>query len=145
MIQAFVRAGAFVPMAKVVQTTRDYSSRSIDLHYYHDASVATARGKLYDDDGEPAGSYEHGKYEIVRFASSLGDGRLEIRFDTETGQHYRPAARIFALKVHRVATRPRALTVDGRGAPFRWDAGGKLLEVGVPLKPGQPKKVVVAL
>jgi alpha-glucosidase (family GH31 glycosyl hydrolase) len=79
------------------------------------------------------------------FGGSLGDGRLEIRFDTETGQHYRPAARTFALKVHRVATRPRALTVDGRGAPFRWDAGGKLLEVGVPLKPGQPKKVVVAL
>jgi alpha-glucosidase/oligosaccharide 4-alpha-D-glucosyltransferase len=145
MIQAVVRAGAFVPMAKVVHTTRDYSCRNIDLHYYHDASVPTARGRLYDDDSETAGAYEQGKYKIVRFASSFGDGRLEIRFDTETGQHYRPAARIFALKVHRVATRPRALTVDERSAPFRWDARSKLLEVGVPLKPGQPKKVVVAL
>jgi hypothetical protein len=47
--------------------------------------------------------------------------------------------------VHRVATPPRAVTVDGRSAPFRWDAGGKLLEVAVPLKRGQPAKVVVAL
>jgi alpha-glucosidase/oligosaccharide 4-alpha-D-glucosyltransferase len=30
-------------LAKVVQSTRDYSSRSIDLYYYHDASVATTR------------------------------------------------------------------------------------------------------
>ena len=40
-IPVYVRAGAFIPMAKVVQTTRDYSTRNIDLHYYHDASVAS--------------------------------------------------------------------------------------------------------
>jgi alpha-glucosidase/oligosaccharide 4-alpha-D-glucosyltransferase len=144
-IPVFVRAGAFVPMAKVVRSTDDYSTRDIDLHYYHDASVASAAGKLYDDDGETAGAYEQGKYEIVSFAGKFGDGRLEIGIDTETGKQYRPMARTFALKVHGATTRPRAVTVDGRRSNFRWDARRKLVEVAVPMRPGQPGRVAISL
>ncbi|MGH8855401.1 MAG: hypothetical protein ACREWI_14120 [Telluria sp.] len=82
-IPVYVRAGAFVPMTRVVQSTRDYTGRQIDLHYYHDASVPASSGKVYDDDGETAGAHEAGKYEIVRFASRYAGGRLEIGFDTE--------------------------------------------------------------
>jgi alpha-glucosidase/oligosaccharide 4-alpha-D-glucosyltransferase len=37
-VPVYVRAGAFIPMAKVVQSTRDYNTKHIELHYYHDAS-----------------------------------------------------------------------------------------------------------
>jgi alpha-glucosidase/oligosaccharide 4-alpha-D-glucosyltransferase len=144
-IPVFVRAGAFVPLAKVVQSTRDYSTRQIDLHYYHDASVPEASGKLYDDDGETAHAFEQGKYEIVRFASKAGGGKLEISVNTETGNQARPLARAFALKVHNVGAKPRGVTIDGRKAAFTWDAKRKQLDVSVPARPRLQAKVAIDL
>jgi alpha-glucosidase/oligosaccharide 4-alpha-D-glucosyltransferase len=144
-IPVFVRAGAFVPMAKVVQTTRDYTGRQIDLHYYHDASVAASGGKLYDDDGETAGAFEQGKYEIVRFASRYAAGRLEVAFETETGKDYVPAERGFSLKVHNVQARPRSVTLDGRAVAVNWNAKHKLLDVTVPARRQLKAKVAIVL
>jgi alpha-glucosidase/oligosaccharide 4-alpha-D-glucosyltransferase len=144
-IPVFVRAGAFVPMAKVVQSTRDYSTREIDLHYYHDGAVKAATGKLYDDDGETAQAFEAGKYEIVRFASRNEGGKLEISLATETGKAATPIARTFALKVHNVAARPRSVSIGGRAAPFKWDARRNLLEVAVPLRMRQSALVSIGL
>ncbi|MEM8513812.1 oligosaccharide 4-alpha-D-glucosyltransferase [Massilia sp. MP_M2] len=148
-IPVYVRAGAFVPMAKVVQTTRDYTGRQIDLHYYHDASIETSNGKLYDDDGETAGAFAAGKYEIVRFTSRLletdGKARLEIGFATETGNAMTAAERGFSLKVHNVVAKPRAVTVDGRAVRFVFNAQQHLLEVPVAAKKGQAAQVVIML
>ena len=148
-IPVYVRAGAFVPMAKVVQTTRDYTGREIDLHYYHDASVSASSGKMYDDDGETAGAYEQGKYEIVRFDSKYtemsADKRLEIGFRTETGKAMQAKERAFALKVHNVRAKPRGVTVDGRAARFVFNAQQHLLEVQVPARRGQAAQVAIEL
>ncbi|MEW7847720.1 TIM-barrel domain-containing protein [Massilia aurea] len=148
-IPVYVRAGAFVPMAKVVQTTRDYTGSHIDLHYYHDASVSTSSGKLYDDDGETAGAYEAGKYEIVRFTSRFaaveGKAHLEIGFATETGKAMAAVERGFSLKVHNVTAKPRAVTVDGRAVRFAFNAQQNLLEVPVAAKKGQAAQVLVTL
>ncbi len=144
-IPVYVRAGAFIPMAKVVQTTRDYSTRSIDLHYYHDASVASGEGKMYDDDGETADAYAKGKYEIVRFASSYANGKLEIGLQTETGKALLPAERGFALKVHNVERKPRAVAVDGRAVAFTWNSRHKLLEVPLAARKQPASKVAITL
>jgi alpha-glucosidase/oligosaccharide 4-alpha-D-glucosyltransferase len=144
-IPVYVRAGAFVPMAKVVQTTRDYSTRQIDLHYYHDASVASGAGSMYDDDGETADAYAKGKYEIVRFASRHADGKLEVKLQTETGKAQAPSERGFSLKVHNVEKKPRAVTVDGRAAQFSWNGKHQLLEVPVAARKQPSAKVSVTL
>ncbi len=144
-IPVYVRAGAFIPMAKVVQTTRDYSTRNIDLHYYHDASVKRGEGKMYDDDGETADAYAKGKYEIVRFASSFADGKLEIALQTETGKAQTAAERGFALKVHNVGRKPRAVTVDGRAVAFNWNGKHQLLEVPLAARKQPAAKVSIAL
>ncbi|WP_312516176.1 TIM-barrel domain-containing protein [Massilia sp.] len=144
-IPVYVRAGAFVPMAKVVQTTRDYNSRQIDLHYYHDASVPASNGKLYDDDGETANAFEAGKYEIVRFTSRHQDGKLAIGFATETGKAMAAAERGFSLKVHNVRSKPRAVTLGGSAARFTWNAQQHLLEVSIPARKGQDAQVAITL
>jgi oligosaccharide 4-alpha-D-glucosyltransferase len=131
-IPTYVRAGAFIPLAQPVQSTRDYSSARLDLHYWHDPAVASASGKLYDDDGHTAHAWEAGKYELVRFASRYADGRLLISVTPEAGAHATPTARRFALKVHNVAARPRAVLADGRAVPFSWDAQRRLLAVELP-------------
>jgi len=50
-IPIFVRGGSFIPMVKPVQTTRNYSTDKLQLHYYYDTEVSASQGKLYDDDG----------------------------------------------------------------------------------------------
>ena len=144
-IPVYVRAGAFVPMAKVVQSTRDYSTRHIDLHYYHDASVAGGEGMMYDDDGETADAHAKGKYEIVRFASSFADGRLEIGLQTETGKAQAPSERGFALKVHNVEKKPRGVAVDGRAVTYSWNSRHKLLEVLLAPRKQPASKVAITL
>ena len=50
-IPVLVRAGSFVPMTGEIQTTRDYSSEKLAVHYYADDSVERSTGVMYDDDG----------------------------------------------------------------------------------------------
>jgi oligosaccharide 4-alpha-D-glucosyltransferase len=144
-IPTYVRAGAFVPLAAPVQSTEDYSTRKLELHYWHDAGVGSAAGQLYDDDGRTAGAYEAGKYEIVRFSSRLSEGRLAIGLAPETGKAATATAREFALKVHNVASKPRAVMAGGKALPFRWDASKSLLEVNLPTVRAAALEVAIAL
>jgi len=131
-IPTFVRAGAFVPLAPVVQTTRDYTGKTLELHYWHDASVSASDGKLYDDDGATAHAFEAGKYTLVHFTSKFADRRLDFKLQTERGANATSTARTFALKVHNVAARPRAVEAGGKALPFTWNAARRLLEVQLP-------------
>jgi alpha-glucosidase (family GH31 glycosyl hydrolase) len=144
-IPTYVRAGAFVPLAKVVQSTRDYSTRALDLHYYHDATVASSSGQLYDDDGKTPNAFEAGKYELVRFSSRADADRLEIGLQPETGANYAASSHSFALKVHNVGRKPRAVQVGGKALAFRWDAGKRLLEVALPALRQAPMQVAITL
>ena len=144
-LPVYVRAGAFIPMAKVVQTTRDYSTAHIDLHYYHDASVGAGAGKLYDDDGATAQAYEQGKYELLRFASKLQGRSLVLRIDSEVGTQYQRPERSIALQVHNVTTRPALVRVDGRPATFAWDEAAKVLNVALPASSQPGRSVAITL
>jgi alpha-glucosidase (family GH31 glycosyl hydrolase) len=144
-IPTFVRAGAFIPLAPPVQSTRDYSTAKLDLHYWHDAGVTASQGHLYDDDGRTAHAYESGKYELVRFASRLADGRLDLTIAPETGAAATPTARTFDLKVHNVAAKPRAVRAGGKPVAFRWDAQRRVLDVPLPAVRGAALEVAVTL
>jgi alpha-glucosidase (family GH31 glycosyl hydrolase) len=144
-IPVYVRAGAFVPLAKVVQSTRDYSSRSLELHYWHDASVKASSGQLYDDDGKTRGAFEAGKYELVRFSSRADGGKLEIGLHPEAGARYSPPSHSFALNVHNVARKPRSVQAGGKPLKFRWNAQRRLLEVALPLLRQAPMVVTITL
>ncbi len=89
-IPVFVRGGAVVPMAKAKQNTTEYSTKHIDLHYYHDATVAAGSGKLYDDDGVTPNAFEKGEFEILHFASRFSGKRLTIDLSAERGSNRRP-------------------------------------------------------
>jgi len=144
-IPTYVRAGAFIPLAKVVHSTSEYTGRALELHYYHDASVTDAKGQLYDDDGATAHAFEAGKSTLVRFDSRLADGRLQIGLQAQRGANATPAARQFALKVHNVGARPRAVQLGGKALPFTWNAGRRLLEVTLPALADAPLQVNVTL
>jgi oligosaccharide 4-alpha-D-glucosyltransferase len=144
-IPTYVRAGAFVPLAKVVQSTRDYDSHALELHYWHDAGVTSASGELYDDDGKTANAYEAGKYELVRFSSRADAGSLEIGLQPEAGAGTSASSRVFTLKVHNVAHKPRAVQVGGKALAYRWNADRRRLEVDLPPLREAPMRVAITL
>jgi alpha-glucosidase (family GH31 glycosyl hydrolase) len=144
-IPTFVRAGAFIPLAEVVHSTRDYTGKALELHYYHDASATSSAGHLYDDDGATAHAFEAGKYTLVRFTSKLDGERLEIGLQPERGASATPMARSFALKVHNVGARPRAVQAGGKSLSFTWNAGRRLLEVNLPPLADAAMAVTIAL
>ena len=144
-IPVYVRAGAFIPMAKPMHNTGEYSTKALELHYYHDASAKAGSGQLYDDDGETAQAYEQGKYQLLHFASKLQGRTLNLSVKTETGAHAAVAARSIELVVHHVAAQPSAIKVDGASANGRWDAAKRQLTVQLPASAAIERKVSIAL
>lgn len=144
-IPVYVRGGAFIPMTKVVQSTRDYNTRHLELHYYHDASVSAGSGKLYDDDGSSANAYEQGQYELLAFASKLQGRELAIKIDSATGKQYQRPDRSIALQVHNVSRAPTVVRVDGKAVIFVWDETSKVLSVAMPASSAASRNVSITL
>lgn len=130
-IPVYVKAGSFVPLAKLVQTTDDYSTQTLELHYYHDASVALSSGKLYDDDGKTPNAYEKGDYQILHFASKADGKDLALSLHAEIGKLQQALPRHIALTIHGIAQRPQRVSINRHAVAYRWDAKQKLLQVPV--------------
>lgn len=118
-IPVFARAGAFVPMAPLVQSTREYSTAKLELHHWTDASVAQASGRMYEDDGASRTAIEDGRHELLRFTATRADGELAIAFERAGGDYAgRPAVREITLVLHGWAQAPASLEVDGQAQAF---------------------------
>ncbi|RZT91836.1 oligosaccharide 4-alpha-D-glucosyltransferase [Ancylomarina subtilis] len=142
-IPVYVRAGSFVPMAKLVQSTVDYSSKHIDLHYYHAGTVAEGHGYLFDDDGQTPDAFEKGNYEKINFTSRADKKNLTIRFDSEKGTNFSAVDREFELIIHNIIREPRKVKLAGKKADFSWNAQKNLLSVRVKIKSGDANTVNV--
>ena len=112
-IPVYVRAGSFVPMVPLVQTTRDYSSENLQLHYYADASVKTASGMMFDDDGADGRSLELGQFETLRFDARQDDG-LELTLEQSGRYDGMPASRRVELIVHNWIGEPAGVRIADR-------------------------------
>lgn len=125
-IPVLVRGGSFVPMTDVVETTRDYSSDELTVHYYADAGITQSRGQMYEDDGESRGSLADGHFELLSFeANRDGDSlTIELQRDGE-GYEGMPAERNITFIIH------------------NWSAGLAGLQFGdseIPIKRNLPRQ-----
>ncbi|MEM6512230.1 MAG: TIM-barrel domain-containing protein [Pseudomonadota bacterium] len=139
-IPVYVRAGSFVPTVPLVQTTRDYSSDALSLHYYADESVNTAFGQVYEDDGLTRQNLERGDYELLRFAAEQSDNSLSITFSQEGSYEGQPTSRTITLVVHNweqpvadVRFGDETIRINRRlprrGSAAAWDADKRTLTV----------------
>jgi hypothetical protein len=151
-IPVLVRAGSFVPMVDTVQTTRDYSSEELTLHYYADASVRGATGQMYEDDGESRLSLAQGRFELLKFASTQDGDSLTISLRRE-GRDYenRPDVRELEIVIHnwtapvseaRFAGEPIRVRFDRKSRTLRarvdWDHREAQLEINPQAPAGKP-------
>ncbi|MBT8094716.1 MAG: DUF5110 domain-containing protein [Gammaproteobacteria bacterium] len=129
-IPVFVRGGAFVPMAPEIQTTRDYSSEKLTLHYYADASVTQSSGRMYEDNGISRTSIEDGAFEMLQFEASRSGDFLTLDL-SRTGDGYEgmPENRDVTIVVHNWTGPADALVFDGEAVEGRLEDGTLTVEV----------------
>jgi len=86
-LPVFVRAGAILPLAPLVQSTNETPSGPLTLHVYApvDSSDACA-GTLYQDDGNTY-AYEHGVYLRMNFACRVSADGLHLDIGSHEGSY----------------------------------------------------------
>jgi oligosaccharide 4-alpha-D-glucosyltransferase len=132
-IPVFVKAGAFIPMVPAVQSTKDYSSSKLILHYFHDETVKNSQDYMYEDDGETKAAYAKGEYELVKFNASY-DKKLRIAIQSEGDYPGKPATREVALVVHNVQKEPKRIIANLKSS--KWDSEKKTLTLRLTLEEG---------
>ncbi len=98
-IPTYVRGGAFIPMAKPLQTTADYSGEILEVQFYFDEEIEESSSYLYHDDGKTPHSFENGQYEIIKFESSLSGDSLNLKIEKEEGENSTTAVRLIEIRV----------------------------------------------
>lgn len=132
-IPTYVRAGAFIPLAEFVQTTDDYAFNNFELHYYHDASVATSKREFYNDNGLTKNAFEKGKYEILKFKFEENANAFDVAFEAETGIDYQSETKNVDLIIHNLETKPNQIRV-GRKKIKKFEFNTKNKTLKIPLQ-----------
>ena len=130
-IPTFVRGGAFIPMAKPMQSTKEYNGNDIILHYYFDEDVEEAESQLYNDDGLTANAFEKGAYELLEFEAELEKKWLEFEFEAETGENYSITNKQIEFIVHNIQAVPKRIKINGKKVPVSWNSTKKTLSIPV--------------
>ncbi len=142
-IPTHVRAGAFIPMAKPMQSTKDYDANNIYLHYYHDVSVNQSNQKLYNDDGLMANAQEKAAYEVLSFKSESTKKRLNFEFERITGKNYTPATKNIDFVIHNVDKKPKWVKINKNEYHFKWNESDRTLTLPIPWKINEDLNITV--
>lgn len=120
-IPTFVRGGAFIPMAKPMQSTKEYDGNTIELHYYYDASVKESEGQMYNDDGLTANAFEKGDYELLKFESEVSKKEIEIEFEAEIGKNFQAKTKQMTLILHNIHSQPKSIKIKRKNIKFSYN------------------------
>ena len=130
-IPTYVRAGAFIAMAELVQSTDDYRLDSFELHYYHDDSIKKSERFLYHDDGLTPNAFEKKMYEKLKFEAEIQKKWLEIDFEAETGLKYNTNTKQINLVIHNIDWLPKKIKVNRKNVDIKWDESKNLVTIPV--------------
>lgn len=133
-IPVFVRGGAFIPMADLVQSTKDYSTNHLNMHYYFDPSVKQSKGLFYDDDGETPNAFEKGKAEQWEMHSTYSKNKLGVVIIALLGEDYTFKPRTIDFVIHNIDHKPKWVKVGKKKVEFAWDETSKTLHFTIDWK-----------
>jgi len=126
-VRLFVRAGAIIPEAPVVQSTRDVPDGPLTLTVWPGPDCS---GSVYVDDGESF-AYLTGKSRRLSLSCEKSDTSLSLQ-SASVGE-YAPWWKELRIVLHEVPKPPASVT-DASGAKLQhsYDAAKKTLVVSVP-------------
>ncbi|GAB1308469.1 glycoside hydrolase family 31 protein [Urechidicola sp. KH5] len=130
-IPTFVRAGAFIPMAKPMLTTKDYNANELDIHYYHHAEVSNSERVWYNDDGLLQEAFEKGAFEIVKASSKASNKKLNISLEAELGKLQDAQDKNYTLIIHNVSKTPKFVKINKEKVDYSYNNSNQTLELKV--------------
>ncbi|SDS22853.1 glycoside hydrolase family 31 protein [Winogradskyella sediminis] len=143
-IPTYVRAGAFIPMAKLMQTTIDYKDTYYQVHYYYDESVTASSAQIYTDNGMSSGPIQNENYELLSFNMSRKGHRLQFEINDVIGDNLETEGRVFYLLIHGLDKKPKSVIV-GPSRRFEWDENSKVLKIPVERNPREHSLIKIKL
>lgn len=126
-IPTYVRAGAFIPMTKVVQSTSDYTGENIEVHYYYDDNEITSESNFYNDGGTLPSAFEKANFEFYKLSGYRNGNILKIISTSILGVPFADKQTAFTMKIHNI-DKPKYVKVNGKKVDFSWKNEHKLLE-----------------
>jgi alpha-glucosidase len=120
----FVRAGTILPMAEPMQFVGEKPQRHIALEVFPNP---TARGYLYEDDGESF-AHEKGRFCLTRFECVSAAGQISLKISPERAK-FSPEPREFFVKFHGKFSPQTKISVNG--APVEPQIGPEGLTISV--------------
>jgi len=130
-IPTFVRGGSFIPMTKVVQSTKLYIPENLQLHYYFDPSVAHSEREFYNDQGDGTELVEKGGFELVAYIANYKRSTLKFEFELEKANLLNVSRKSIDLVVHNIQRTPKRVTLNRKNYDFHWDTETKILKIAV--------------
>ncbi len=128
-IPTFVRAGAIVPMTKLVQTTENYNKCYGIFHYYFDEKVADSDRILYLDDGKIPNAYENGNYEFIEVNAENTPKSINIEFEEEPGKNNQDCMKFYTLIIHNVLKSPKKVLITNHKQQYEYDKENKTIKI----------------
>ena len=144
-IPTYVRAGAFIPLAKPMQNTEDYDVNKLDLHYYFHDSIFDSKREFYNDNGKAVNAFEKGAYEILEFESEFKKTCLQIEFEAEIGENYSLSSKQINLIIHNIKNQPKRIKIDGKRANINWNSENNTLSIPVEWHTSEEKEIKIKL
>lgn len=144
-IPVYARAGAFIPLTKMVQTTADYDVSEFQLQYYHDASIKKSERKFYFDDGTTTHPLEKDNYQILGFEAEIEGNWLEFELEAETGEDYSAKTKTIALTVHNINSKPKKIKVGKDKVNGTYNKKYKTLTINVVWDTAEEKEIKIKL
>ncbi|WP_081988267.1 TIM-barrel domain-containing protein [Psychroserpens jangbogonensis] len=152
-IPTYVRAGSFIPMAKPMQSTSEYTDDDLEVHYYFDKSAPDNEEEFYTDEGNVTDAIQKQAYEILEFESILKGINLQFEFEFEHEFKQRigdiitivSGEKSIDLVVHNIQKEPKYIKVNGKRVTTNWDSKSKKAVVSFVVKPSKKTKIKIKL
>lgn len=144
-IPTFVRAGAFIPMAKPMSTTKDYTGNNFELHYYFDWAVAESEREFYNDNGLTPSTYKNDAFETLKFEAELNRTTLEFEFEADVEAHFKTTSKQIELIIHNIDKQPKRIKINGKVVNAIWDATKKTLMMPITWNPSEELNITIKL
>lgn len=144
-IPTFVRAGAFIPMAKPMHTTDDYNPDSLELHYYFDTSINESEREFYNDNGLTSNTIKNEMFEELEFEAERNGSTLELEFEANIKSNYKANIKDIQLIIHNIDKQPKSIKMDGKRVNVNWDNTKKTLTIPITWHPSEELNIVIKL
>ncbi len=112
-IPVFVRGGAFIPMARPMQTTANYDASVLDVHFYYDEQAKSSSATLYNDDGKTSNAYEKDMFELIKFTSDVAPSETRLEIRKEEGKNAVSEIKLIDLYVENLQKEVKFVWVNG--------------------------------